>query len=105
MFKRTTGVSDADRDKLAKVLVPEFMSSEDSCGSDEDTITIRPLPWRSRKVSDFFTTLSEHAQENKSNQAKRQTKRRIVGDVSDRSKPLDDSIPKWAFAKEYRKDN
>ena len=98
-FQRTPGVPTREREKLTKVLIPEFMSSEESCGSDDDRIALKPLPWRSSKISEFFSVLSDTAHKNKTKQAQRQTKERIIGDVSTRPKPLDSSIPSWAFSK------
>lgn len=92
-FKRTPDVPSREREKLTKVLIPEFMSSEESCGSDDDKIAVKPLTWRSSKVSEFFSVLSETAHKSKTKQAQRQTKQRIIGDVSTRPKPLDSSIP------------
>lgn len=70
-----------------------MMSSEES---EDDKILVKSLPWRSNKVRRFF-----HAQLycEKSAQAKRQTKERIVGDESVRTQPIS-GVPKWAFEKD-----
>lgn len=99
LFKRTPDISSREREKLGKVLISEFMSSEESCDSDDVMISVKTLPWRSSKITKFFTVLNEKAQGMKSEQAKRQTKRRIVGGVSTRPRPQDASIPSWAFTK------
>lgn len=96
-FQRTPKVPNRDREKLTKVLIADMMSSEESGGSDDDTIVVRPLPWRAPKISQFFSVLSETAQGKKSRQAQRQTKKRVIGEVSSRPKPTSQSIPKWAF--------
>ena len=53
-----------------------MMSSEESGGedSDSDVIIVRPLPWRSARVNDFFASLDDNTKFHMSSQAKRQTK-------------------------------
>ena len=50
--------SDTDQAKWKKVLVTEFMSSDES--GDEDghpVFIVKKLPWRSERVSNFLNTL------------------------------------------------
>ena len=70
------------------------MSSDESGveSGDEHIFINHPLPWRSSKVEKFFTTLDEAAYQGKSPQAKRQMKKRCMGEISSREKP--DNIPK-----------
>ena len=68
-LEKTQDVPTREREKLTKVLIPDFISSEDSCGSGEDTIALRPLPWRAPQVSEYFSVLSETAHNNKTKQA------------------------------------
>ena len=50
--------SDADRVKWKKILVTEFMSSDESGEEDGQAIFIvKKLPWRSERVSKFFERL------------------------------------------------
>lgn len=75
----------------------EVMSSEES---EDDLIKVKPLPWRSTRVKDFFQSLDEHQYNDKSAQAKRQMKRRVLGEVSTRPKPAAElGIPSWVFTK------
>jgi len=80
-LNRTSSVKD-------EVLVPEFMSSEDS---DEEggtaTLAVRPLVWRSPKVTKFFRQLDVKTSKYKSTRGKRQTIPRKMGNVSERDKP------------------
>ena len=88
-----------DREKWEKVLVLELMSSEDSgMDEDEEILAVRPLPWRSTRVDEMFDELDKKIQSGKSPQSRRQTKRRKVGNLSQRIRCTSDSIPKWAFA-------
>lgn len=64
--------------------------------SDGEAIVMKDLPWRSSRVTDFFKSLDEEAARHKSMQAKRQTKQRILGGSSIRSKP--DKVPSWAVS-------
>jgi hypothetical protein len=73
-------------------------SEEDNDGEDDDDVfVVRPLPWRSTAVDNFFKSLDTHSKSNKTKQAVRQMKSRVLGAPSSRPKPLDKTIPKWAF--------
>ena len=54
-LERST-VNDHQKSKYLAVLVPEFMSSEES-GENEDTYTVRTIPWRSSRVDNLFDQL------------------------------------------------
>ena len=79
-----------------------FMSSEESDSAIGDEIQVRPLSWRSCRVTSFFHSLDKKAQEEKSPQAKRQMKARRMGNYSARVRPTHDSegqiLPSWLFA-------
>ena len=79
------------KEKWEKILFPSFMYS------DRDNIVTKPLSWRSQLVDDFFQRLDQASQEAKSPQARRQTKLRVMGEPSSRHRPVDDSLPSWAF--------
>ena len=70
------------------------MSSEDD---DDDDVIVRQLLWRSFAVNDFFLKLDAQAKTQKSSQARRQMKRRVLGPASTRPKPENKNIPSWAF--------
>ena len=90
---KTSSLKDAQRDLWKKVVVKEFISSEESGeedlenGGKRQVLLVKPLPWRSAKVSRFFGQLDHKAQKNKSKQSKQQTLPRVVGENSTRSKP------------------
>ena len=87
-----------EKEKWAKVLMPDMISSEDDNGDeDEDVFVIRPLSWHSTAVDDFFKSLDAHSKGQKTKQAVRQMKNRVLGAPSSCPKPLDKTIPKWAF--------
>ena len=96
-FKKMS-YSDVDRQKWKKVLIASMISS-DSSGA-EDTLPVliaKKLPWRSCKVTNFFDKLDKFHEDSKSEQAKRQTKKRIHrGKLSTRSMP--NEVPKWAIS-------
>lgn len=98
ILNRST-LSQSIKEKWEKVLIPDMMSSEDD---DDDgggeAIIIRQLPWRSSTLNDFFLKLDMQAMSQKSSQAKRQMKRRILGSASTHPKPVEKGIPQWAFA-------
>ena len=87
--------SDADsRVMWEKVMTIEMMSSEES-GNDGEYI--HPLPFRSAKVDRFFSMLDDKIKETKSPQARRQMKKRVMGDISARGVPDGHYFPKWAL--------
>ena len=74
------------------------MSSEESGSDGVGCLFKKELPWRSKKVSDFFAELDAFVDGSKSNVAKRQTRQRMLaGDVSDRSIPSGKQFPSWAI--------
>ena len=70
------------------------VSSEES-GEDEGEILIhRRLSWRAERVNDFFKKLDDNVRAEKSPQARRQMKKRMLGEAS--SRPLPAGMSKWA---------
>ena len=84
-----------EKEKWMKVLTPDFQSSEES--RDDDTIiAVRPLPWRSDRVSMKFNELDKKTDASKTPQARRQKRRRLIGtDNSTRCMP--ENAPKWSL--------
>ena len=80
------------------MLVPDIVSSEDDDEESGDIMIVRPLPWRSSAVNNFFLQLDEQSVGQKSSQAKRQMKKRVLGSASARLMPEDGEIPLWAFS-------
>ena len=75
-------MNDHQKSKFLAVLVPEFMSSAES-GEDsenEDTYTVRAIPWRSSRVDNFFDQLDGEVLRSMSKQSKRQLKKRILSE-------------------------
>ena len=80
------------------MLQSEMMSSEESGeDSDCDVIIVRPLPWRSARVNDFFASLDDNTKVHMSSQAKRQTKVRCTGDPSTCPIPKSKGISSWGL--------
>ena len=87
------------KEKWKYLLTTDMMTSEES-GEDDEVIIVKPLSWRSRKVSKFFHKLDVTSTENKTSQAKRQRKQRVLSDEpSMRPQPPIEkySRAKWAF--------
>ena len=80
------------------VITVDFMSSEESGSENEACLVKKQLPWRSSKVTKFFSELDEFVDGSKSNVAKRQTRLRVLdGAVSSREVPQGKKIPNWAL--------
>lgn len=86
------------RELWENVIVLELMSSEESAAELEDVYMVKTLPWRSQKIDTMFQSLDMAAEKAKTPQARRQTKKRYNGGISDREKPSG-SLPSWVFAK------
>lgn len=88
-----------DREKWRKVFHVNFMSSEESDSNEEEVIVVRPLSWRSNRVTTFLHSLDDKGREEKSPQARRQMKTR---DSSSRPQPTSDvtgqALSTWMFA-------
>ena len=79
-------------------MISELMSSEESdLDDEEEVIKIHHLPWRASKVAQMFEQLDMEANKMKTPQLRRQRKRRVIGEDSQRKKPADENIPNWVF--------
>ena len=88
--------SDADRIKWKKVLVTNFMSSDESGEDDgQPVFIVKKLPWSSERVSNFFERLDAARSSHKTEQASRQTKPRISKGLLS-SRPATRGFPAWA---------
>ena len=87
-------LEEQERNKWSEVLDLKYLSSEESAG--ENILKVKPLPWLSTCATEFKQKLDEGRQPLINSQSKRQTKRKITGEASDRKKP-DGSA--WIFKK------
>ncbi len=95
-----------DEEQLKKwlnVVVDDFMSSEDSCEDDDATFFVRPLPWTSLKVNDFFGRLDTTSQNHRSTQSRKMRNKRQIGEPSERPCPIDkySKTLLWAFGRAF----
>ena len=80
------------------MLISDLMSSEESDDENGEIIIVKPLVWRSERVTRFLHRLDEKCSDSKTTQAKRQRKQRIdSSDISVRPKPVVANLPSWAF--------
>ena len=73
------------------------MSSEES-GEElgEEVMFVKPLPWRSEKFNAFISRIDTQIDSEKSDLAKRLSKRRLCGETSTRPRPAG-NMPGWLF--------
>ena len=90
---RSSKLTPEQRTKWLSVTKRDYMSSEES--GDDDFIVLHPLPWRSAYITKMFSKMDAYIISKKSSQAKRQMKRRRLGDPSCRTQPRD--APDWAI--------
>ena len=88
---RTTAVPEKDKPIWSECLLPEVMSSEDS--EDDGSFTVRPLPWRSEKASNFLLGLDHKRDKRRSRKSRIMTFQRKTGEFSERPQP--GSVPAW----------
>lgn len=88
-------MTEKTKEKWSKVLIPEVISSEESENENDDSVFVKPLPWRANIVNDFFAQLDSKIMETKSVQAKRQRKQRIVS-TTESTRETPPGLPKWA---------
>ena len=77
--------------------MPDLISSEESGEEDEGQFIVRPLPWRSEKVDNFFATLDHKHEKRQTVRSKKMSYGRKDGLPSDRPKPQDGTLPKRLF--------
>ena len=98
MARKGVYSNEEEKEKWMGVLKPEAMSSDESGDNDGDeVILVHPLPWLSAEVTAFKQQLDEEIIKEKSPQARRQTKGRVIGCPSSRAMPTED--PVWALLK------
>ena len=84
-FLKTGRLTDTQRDLWRKVLIKDFISSEESGEENVDgaaerqVMYVKTLPWRAPRVDRLFKTLDHKAAKHKSHQLKEQTLPRVVG--------------------------
>lgn len=99
-FRSTTAITSDNKDIWEPCLVPELMSSEESDDDDENDeggFVVRPLVWRSDKVTNLFNKLDHKSKKNASVRSKKMTFSRKSGLPSDRQRPPDGNLPDWCF--------
>ena len=99
---KSTKLTKEQKQKWMKVMSNEYMSSEESDNDNCERVIIHPLPWRSEVIDRMFQKIDDHLSANKSSQAKRQTKERTVGVVSNRKCPNGEHVPSWAISNAIR---
>ena len=88
-------MSQKEKEKWGKVLVPEIMSSEESDMENDNVITVKPIDWRAERVRAFLHCLDSKITTAESAQSKRQRKQRVdSSESSNRIKPP--TLPDWA---------
>lgn len=96
-----SSLPEKQRKKWMSVITLDFMSSEESGSENESCLVKKELPWRSDKVTKFFSELDDFVGGSKSNVAKRQTRPRVLdGAVSSREIPQGKKIPSWALCQQ-----
>ena len=84
-----------DKERWRECLTEDLISSEDS--KDDGSFLVRPLPWRSEKVTSFFSSLDRKQSKRKSRKSKMMMMARKEGQMSERPKPPPGSLPTWAL--------
>ena len=81
-------------------LTMDLMSSEESASDEEEndgasgfSFTVRPLPWRSGKVTGFLLSLDQKFYKNQTKRSQMMMQEHVKGLPSDRQQP--DSLPGW----------
>lgn len=102
-LERSAGTTEAGKEKWRQVLVPSFMSSEESGEEFDDGDTtpvmyVKYLTWRHPQVNKFLDQMDHKVEKRKSKRAKLQTLPRRPGGNSRRPKPLDFPATFWGFA-------
>ena len=102
---KTKAISEDKKKKVEDAFVTEMMSSEESEEDEEEDgsksvlFIIRPLPWRSDKVTELFLSLDQKYTKKQSKKSTQMTLKRYQGDDSTRSVPT--NVPAWCIKDSY----
>lgn len=100
-MQKTTAIVRDIKEKWKPCLVADCISSEDSDWEEDNggntykTFTVKPIPWRSDRVSNFFHALDRKAKKSASQKSTMMSFVRKVGIPSDRPKPV--GFPEWVY--------
>ena len=84
----TTALNEEKKKTWREILVPSFMSSEESGKEDgRPVLFVKYLPWRAAKVSKFLRQMDIKGEKKKSKRSILQTMPRLPGSDSARLKP------------------
>lgn len=92
-------MSKEGKEKWSPCLTQELISSEDSEDEDEGQFIVRPLTWRSDKVTELFMNLDRKYYNRQTTRSKKMSYDRVrqSGQPSDRPKPMNSNLPSWVF--------
>ena len=100
---KTSSLTSAMKEKWSPCLTVDLMSSEESesdyddenerCGDIRFGFIVRPLPWRSDRVTNFVLSLDQKFYKNQTKRSQMMMQKREKGLPSDRPQP--DSLPDW----------
>ena len=95
----TNALTEEKKRTWREVLVPVFMSSEESGEEDgRPVLFVKSLPWRATKVSKFLKQMDLKGEKKKSKRSILQTMPRLPGSVSTRLTPTTTFEPNfWGF--------
>ena len=94
----TTALTEEKKKSWREILVPSFMSSEESGEEDgKPVLFMKYLPWRATKVSRFLKQMDLKGEKKKSKRSILQTMSRLPGSDSTRLKPTTFESNFWGF--------
>ncbi len=94
----TSALSEEKKKTWNEILVPAFMSSEESdMEDDKPVLLVKSLPWRASKVSRFLKQMDAKGEKKKSKRSILQTMTRLPGPVSNRLLPTTFEPSFWGF--------
>ena len=94
----TTALSEEKKKTWREILVPSFMSSEESGEEDgRPVLLVKHLPWRATKVSRFLKQMDIKGEKKKSKRSILQTMPRLPGLDSTRLLPTTFEPNFWGF--------
>ena len=97
----TNALNEEKKKTWRDILVPSFMSSEESGEEDgRPVLFVKYLPWRAAKVSRFLKQMDIKGEKKKSKRSILQTMPRIPGSDSTRLKPTTFDPNFWGFCED-----
>ena len=95
-MEKSTTLSQVVKDKFKSIMsTVDYMSSEESEEENDHSLVVHPLAWRSREVTETFSSLDRKSARKRTSRSSRMRLQRKTGEP--RTRPPPDYAPEWSI--------